>query len=535
MCIGLQVLTLKYVTSELLLRFAACCVFPLCHRRELMSAFHRYYKFCNNIPPRTRVRLPADIRDEIVSVVLNLSVASSNVRWPVSTRVSCTDATPDTGGAVGATVSTAMAHALYQHTEFRGQHIPFNLPAHAEESISTLAPPDKTTTDVVRCLKWGEITATQFDASLHVNIREVGEAVREVGRRVEQSLLPERSVNVSDSMVSIGAWAKGRSPAYRINSKLRKRAALQVVGRKQMDQLHVASADCVADDPSRFVQLRTPKRPESWMKKLLVPQPAHKAAFDYKLYRGGAFRELFAGLGRLSSNAERLGLWVEPKLEAFPGHKVYIAAADLDRVEVRCMLQSEIRSGYLRAIHVGIPCTSWGNANTLNGGTRSSTEPDGSACRLDREVKGNMQAKYDCDLCLLMVLYGGCFTLENPIGSFFWQSSWFRKLEARVPLFRADLAQCAYGLVLPGAPPNTYCFKRTAFYANFDIQSLSRACPGLSPTHKHEWAWGRRRVAGVAISLAKAAGHYPDALSSAVASLVAGQLCPSGRAARCDL
>ena len=270
-------------------RYSGCCVFALSHRRELMSCFHRYYKFFNSLPPKTTSPFPHDIRDEIASSIINLAMASSNIRWPVSTRISCTDATPNTGAAVSATVSTALAQALYQHTEFRGQHIPFDLPAHAEETLSTLIPPDPTTTEVVRCMPWGEVSACGFDSSLHVNIREIGEVVREVERSVAESLLPQRCVNVSDSMVSIGAWAKGRSPAFRINSKLRKRAAWQVIGRKQMDQLHVASADCTADDPSRFKELRSPETPKRWMKRLLKCQPTKRVPFDFVRFRGGHF------------------------------------------------------------------------------------------------------------------------------------------------------------------------------------------------------------------------------------------------------
>eukprot|EP00972_Heterocapsa_arctica_P078774 11615938-Heterocapsa_arctica.AAC.1 len=59
-----------------------------------MSVFGRSYRFIQDLPERRAVRLPADTADELLSAALHLSVASSDMRAPVSSRVSCSDATP---------------------------------------------------------------------------------------------------------------------------------------------------------------------------------------------------------------------------------------------------------------------------------------------------------------------------------------------------------------------------------------------------------------------------------------------------------
>eukprot|EP00973_Karenia_brevis_P068944 9584184-Karenia_brevis.AAC.1 len=48
------------------------------------------------------VKLPPDIRDELWYSVLLLGLCSCHIRWPVSSTVSCTDATPTSGGSVKA-------------------------------------------------------------------------------------------------------------------------------------------------------------------------------------------------------------------------------------------------------------------------------------------------------------------------------------------------------------------------------------------------------------------------------------------------
>ena len=58
---------------------------------------------------------------------------------------------------------------------------------------------------------------------------------------VDLSPHPEVRVNGSDSMVSIGAWATGRSGSMLINGKLRKTMCWQILGRKALANYHLTS------------------------------------------------------------------------------------------------------------------------------------------------------------------------------------------------------------------------------------------------------------------------------------------------------
>ena len=229
------------------------------------------------------------------------------------------------------------------------------------------------------------------------------------------------------------------------------------------------------------------------------------------LFRCGV---LFCELGRA-------GLWVETALEAYPSDKIYIPLLDLDKVEIREQLRWEIRSGYIRYLHFGLPCKGWGPANRLNGGTRSAQFPDGASECLPRESLANFQGNYVCELCAELDAVGGFFTIENPWSSDVWRSSPFSRLRDVVNIFLIPLDQCAFGHQLPKASQFAFCMKATGLAANFpEIKEMSIRCPGLSAFHPHDVAWGSRKVSGTCLSLAKAAGRYPRKLCAALARVM---------------
>ena len=112
------------------------------------------------------------------------------------------------------------------------------------------------------------------------------------------------------------------------------------------------------------------------------------------------------------------GLWVETPYEAYPLRGVYRSNMDLDRPDVRLGLVAEIRSGFVRYIHFGLPCKGWANANTLNGGTRRQCFPLGIPPILEREALSNTQGSYVVELCEELMRAGGWFSIENPMGEF---------------------------------------------------------------------------------------------------------------------
>eukprot|EP00973_Karenia_brevis_P015999 2187686-Karenia_brevis.AAC.1 len=69
------------------------------------------------------VTIPPDIKDEILYACPLLPLAEGHFRWPISCEISCTDATPSTGGAVRACVHPDVAESMFRATEYTGSYM----------------------------------------------------------------------------------------------------------------------------------------------------------------------------------------------------------------------------------------------------------------------------------------------------------------------------------------------------------------------------------------------------------------------------
>ena len=138
--------------------------------------------------------------------------------------------------------------------------------------------------------------------------------------------------------------------------------------------------------------------------------------------------------------------------------------------------------------------------------------PEGDGT-LAREVLGNAQAEYVCQLCVLAAKVGTHFSIENPKSSYLFKGRAILNLTQVVNCHFVDFDQCMYGLQLPGAACNTYCRKATRIVTSFPaLGQLARVCPGPKLSHQHEHAWGNRSVGGKNIKLSRAAGKSPPCL-----------------------
>ena len=70
-------------------------------------------------------------------------------------------------------------------------------------------------------------------------------------------------------MVSLGGWAKGRSPSLLLNQRVRCGACFSIVGRKALGNTEVSTEENPADDPSRKKTLRPRILPPPWLSSLL--------------------------------------------------------------------------------------------------------------------------------------------------------------------------------------------------------------------------------------------------------------------------
>ena len=124
-------------------------------------------------------------------------------------------------------------------------------------------------TALCRSADWVVTRSHDFARAAHINIQELSEVLFEVIRLAQNDPTPQRSINGPDSMVVIGARAKGRPASPPLNLVCRRATGWRVFGSKDMDQFKLGTHDNPSDDPSRRAALREPDPKEPWMSKWL--------------------------------------------------------------------------------------------------------------------------------------------------------------------------------------------------------------------------------------------------------------------------
>ncbi len=70
-----------------------------------MSCLHHVYGWVDSPLDDVLVRIPMPVRRELMQASTLLLICESDIRLPVSPIISCTDATPDSGGGVRSRIS----------------------------------------------------------------------------------------------------------------------------------------------------------------------------------------------------------------------------------------------------------------------------------------------------------------------------------------------------------------------------------------------------------------------------------------------
>ena len=117
-----QLVLHRYATKKAWQKLIGLFVHRFMHRRECMSIFRHTYMHIESLPDGCSRKIPQYVQDELITAALLLPMACSNVRLPVSVRVSATDASLGGGGRASTLTSKTFATALYRYGETKGEY-----------------------------------------------------------------------------------------------------------------------------------------------------------------------------------------------------------------------------------------------------------------------------------------------------------------------------------------------------------------------------------------------------------------------------
>ena len=115
--------------------------------------------------------------DEVAGAVLLMPLCHTHQRWPVSTRLSATDATLERGGAVATEVSEELATRLFQMTEHRGCYVALGRDT---ADMAGLLQPSVDVQRITDAASWSVTRSHRFRRLAHINLQELQETLVEV-------------------------------------------------------------------------------------------------------------------------------------------------------------------------------------------------------------------------------------------------------------------------------------------------------------------------------------------------------------------
>ena len=267
---------LPVLTVSLLEVLGGSWVSVLSFRRRFLSLLNWVYLLQSGRARTDIVRVPAELRTELLALCLVAPFAVSDMRALSSPLLAATDASDDRGAGVTAWVGAAWGRELHRHTLVKGLWNRLLRPSDAmlrragcldaqDELPGETYRTHALWTLLCRALRFKFFAAFPRRPSLHINLKEA-----ESYLLVEESLgagpwESSRSVGLLDSQVVLGALLKGRSSSEALNFCLQASLPGYIFFNLHPSFAFVASEDNPSDDPSRLRKVRPPSVPlPSW-------------------------------------------------------------------------------------------------------------------------------------------------------------------------------------------------------------------------------------------------------------------------------
>ena len=232
------------------------------------------------------------------------------------------------------------------------------------------------------------------------------------------------------------------------------------------------------DHPHPPVDVKVAPSWSSWKE---VPRNAHEVA-----QHGPFFVEIFSGTVRLTQCVRELGVPCLPPIDIMPSLSV-LEPKDVVDLDFWDFFMELVWFGAVAFIHFGTPCNTFSSARKDDGGPpplRSVEFPDGlPSVPLAYQPSlflGNLFLDRTIEAALAVVVLGGDFSIENPLGSLLWDTARSKALLLHARAHFVDLDQCMFGA--PTQKPTRLMVTHHAF------SSLAVKCCG---GHRHQKLKGK--------------------------------------------
>ena len=234
------------------------------------------------------------------------------------------------------------------------------------------------------------------------------------------------------------------------------------------------------------------------------------------LTQGSVFVEVFSGKAGFTKALRKRGWLVLPPIDVVVEGDVLFPADILDPSLI-AKLRNWLRSGVIRLVHFGTPCTTFSRARRDDGGPPPIRSPEYlngiPGIPVDDQSRVDMGTEFldiTISLAALATEFDAAWTIENPLSSMMWLMPQMIELQANLAAAKVEMHMCAYG-ALSMKPTLILCSGKHFLH-------LDKRCPGKSSEHKHIELKGWKWVDGKKVYLTKLAQVYPDQLCSAYAT-----------------
>ena len=209
--------------------------------------------FCwvETLPDKGNTKIPVKVREELLWVGMCLPLCHTDITWPVSCRIGCSDASLSGGGRAATVTTEPVSSTLFRFAEHRGEHVRLDWASGALAPATEMQQVPVEIEELIQDHSWTVTESISFRRKQRINILETKMIHHELVDAVHSCQDGLRCLLLVDSRAAAGAWAKGRSSSKQLNRLLRRSLGWQLAGRKSLHLVWVRSEANPSDHPSR--------------------------------------------------------------------------------------------------------------------------------------------------------------------------------------------------------------------------------------------------------------------------------------------